>query len=183
MTQGLKHIYNNQNQFRIEEIYQGKVTIKNICNVDNFNLKLSRLYTDSFVEIISESEFDGYPVITEKYLNSVYGRNFPIAIAAPGYIKCLRSVGFDVFDDIVDHGYDLITDPADRLQYAIDKNTHLFQDSTKQLWRDNLSRFNKNIAFARKDMYTFFHDRAIMQYKNILCQKSITKQIYNTNAE
>jgi len=178
MSQGMTYLYNNQKQFQIEEIYQIKEeNIVSLSNVDNFKNKLSKLYSNSFVEIVSESEYDGQPVITEKYLNSVYGRNFPIAIATPNYIRQLRSAGFDVFDDIIDHGYDLITDPVDRLRYAIDKNMHLFQNSIKQLWQDNLPRFNKNIAFAQKDMYTFFHDRAIMQYKNILCQNKLMKQI------
>ena len=178
MTQGMAYLHNSRDQFDVDEIYAlDGGTITSITNADNFKNKLSKLYENSFVEIVSESEFDNYPVITEKYLNSVYGRNFPIAIAAPGYIHQLRSAGFDVFDDVVDHGYDLIADPADRLRYAIDKNMHLFQNSTKQLWQDNLPRFDKNIAFARKDMYTFFHNRAIIQYKNILCQNNLMKQI------
>lgn len=169
MSQGMDYLYTHQAEFQFEEIYQvSNNSIISINNVNNFKNNLIELYKDSFVEVISESEFDKFPIVTEKYLNSVYGRNFPIAIAAPGYIHHLRTVGFDVFDDVVDHGYDLITNPADRLRYAIDKNMHLFQNSTKQLWQDNLPRFNKNIAFARKDMYTFFHDRAIMQYKKLL---------------
>jgi hypothetical protein len=43
---------------------------------------------------------------TEKTGKAFLMSQLPIFIAAPGYVNALRSIGFDVFDDIIDHSYD-----------------------------------------------------------------------------
>jgi hypothetical protein len=174
MSTGLQKIYNNVVEFNItNDIYELGTgdTVVNLDNPANFEKNLQHLYRNSFVEIVSESWYSGpMPVLSEKYLNSVYGCNFPILISSAGTVAYLRIIGFDVFDDIVNHDYDLIQNPIDRLYSAINLNSHLLTDSaqTIELWQHNVDRFKKNVAFAQKDMYTWFEKRAIMQYKNII---------------
>lgn len=173
---GFEKIYLKRNQFQINEIYEmDDDRIKNLNNPNNFNNNLINLYANSFVEIISETWYcEPYIFLTEKFQNSVYGRNFPIIIASVGYVENLRKIGFDVFDDIIDHSYDTIKNPIDRMQSAIIKNKHLFlkKDESIGLWKNNEHRFDKNIEFAKKYMYTFFHDRVIMEYKKRLDMES-----------
>jgi hypothetical protein len=140
-------------------------------NVANFKNKLCNYYKDSFVEIITETSYTELCYnITEKTLNSIYGCVFPILLCSKGSVAFLRDMGMDMFDDIVDHSYDHIDDPADRLYRAITDNMELLTSNqkTKDLWRVNQKRFIKNIDFAKTTMYNFYSSRA-----NLLLLKAI----------
>jgi len=129
-------------------------------NVDNFVLYLKNVYKNSFVEIISNTIFDiPFGVVDEKFLNSVYARNFPIIIGVEGTVDYLRNLGFDVFDDVVNHSYDTIKNPLQRLLSAIFDNKHLYKNNIKVKWKDNEQRFNENINFAKKNMYNVYNTR------------------------
>lgn len=67
-----------------------------------------------------------------------------------------------MFDDIVDHGYDTIDDPAKRLEYAITQNKELLTNNTrtKALWIKNKARFENNVDFCRERLYNYYSDRA-----------------------
>jgi hypothetical protein len=90
-------------------------------------------------------------------------------IAGQGAVKFLTDIGFDMFNDIVDHSYDDIADPLDRLCASIDRNIKLLSDVNlvKQLWQDNRLRFLKNVDFAKNIMHEKFRQRAIDEFKQI----------------
>lgn len=117
----------------------------------NFDQNLRHLYIDSFVEIVSETIFmQPAGLITEKFLNSVYGFNFPIIMNIPGTVEYLRQLGFDMFDDIIDHSYDLIKDPYPRMVAAIDNNKELLVNPAlaKSCWRECYDRLHSNYLLA-----------------------------------
>lgn len=133
-------------------------------NVNNFNYKLRAYYTDTFVEIITETSYtETAYLLTEKTLNSIYGCNFPILLCGCGSVALLRSIGFDMFDDIVDHSYDTIENPIDRLYTAVTNNLELLtnNDKTKTIWQENKHRFLKNVDVAKTTMYDFYSKRAL----------------------
>lgn len=140
-------------------------------NVGNFKNSLTSYYKQTFVELIGETSYTEPAFnITEKTLNSIYAYNFPIMISSKGSIKFLRDIGIDVFDDIVDHSYDLIDNPIDRMYRAIVDNKNLLSDidNTKQLWIDSKDRFARNVEFAKKDLYEFYTRRAESLFRNAL---------------
>ena len=140
-------------------------------NVSNFKNKLSNYYKETFVEIISETSYtEACYNLTEKTLNSIYGCSFPILLCSKGSVDFLRSIGLDVFDDIVDHSYDNIEDPANRLECAISKNIELLTDNqkTKSLWIQNTHRFKNNIDFCRKELYNYFSDRSKNMFYEVI---------------
>ena len=146
-----------------EDIY-GKVPNDNVTNFKNV---LSEYYKNTFVEIISETSYtEKAYLLTEKTLNSIYGCNFPILLCGQGSVKFLRGMGLDMFDDIVNHSYDSIENPIDRLYRAITDNLELLTngEKTKQLWKDNQHRFLANINFAKNDIYKYYADRADQQF-------------------
>ena len=100
-------------------------------------------------------------MITEKTANSILGCCFPIWISSQGTVNFLRSVGLDVFDDIVDHTYDTIENPIDRLYRAVTDNLELLinVERTKSLWIQNHNRFLQNVEFFRKDLWQFYNTR------------------------
>lgn len=145
-----------------KEIYQTSAN----DNVFNFRKKLALYYEYTFVDIITETSYtESAYLITEKTLNSIYGCSFPILLCGQGSVEFLRTIGFDMFDDIIDHSYDSITNPVDRMYRAVTDNIELLTNNqrTKQLWADNKHRFLANVHVAKNTMYKFFHDRAITE--------------------
>jgi hypothetical protein len=164
---GYKKIYNNPD---LAVIDSDAVYSSTNDNVDNFVKRLSLDYQNSFVEIVNESSFtDPAYLITEKFLNSVYACNFPIIMSGVGAVDHLRQIGFDLFDHVVDHSYDLIANPIDRIISAIESNKQILLDPdwAKQAWSANVDRFRYNVDIAKSRMYEWYASRAVQQYNNI----------------
>ena len=138
-----------------------------INNYENFK-KLYKLYTNSFVEIIPETSYTLYGIVAEKYLHSVYACNFPILIASCGSVKYLRELGFDMFDDIVNHSYDNIESPCLRMETAIQQNIHLFDKNVINEWHTVKDRFLNNVSFAKDKMYKVFESRIFNEFKKAI---------------
>lgn len=140
-------------------------------NVFNFENKLRCYYQNTFVDIIAETSFTERSfLVTEKTLNSIYGCSFPLFITSPGFVNFLRKMGFDMFDDIIDHSYDDIIDPIDRAYSAIILNLDLLKDceNTKKLWIKNQHRFLKNVDFAKTKMLEFYQNRTEISFNNVI---------------
>lgn len=140
-------------------------------NVSNFKNSLKTYYENTFVEIISETSYtEPCYNLTEKTLNSIYGCCFPILLCSKGSVNFLRSMGLDMFDDIIDHSYDTIDDPAERLEAAIKNNIDLLTNNkrTKELWIKNKDRFENNVAFCREKLYNYYSDRSIKLFSEVI---------------
>lgn len=116
---------------------------------DNYSLRIAPMYKNSFIEIVSETQYDYKHVYcTEKMLQSQLGKNFPLIFSNSGYVKYLREIGFDCFDDFINHSYDSETDPVLRMVKMIEDNKVLFTDKerTIKFWQNNNYRFENNIS-------------------------------------
>ena len=86
--------------------------------------------------------------ITEKTFKAFGLRQIPIWFAVPGLTHEVRKLGFDMFDDIVDHSYDQIANESQRFAAVFDQVQRLNHDldlDQCQALRDNLfDRFNTN---------------------------------------
>jgi hypothetical protein len=102
-------------------------------------------------------------MITEKTLHSIFGCSFPIWISSAGTVAYLEQLGIDVFRDIIDHSYDNILDPIDRLVTAIDSNRRILSDLTyaRQLWIKSKDRFLANVNFMKYQQHDQIRDRII----------------------
>lgn len=139
-------------------------------NITNFNLNLRSKYRNSFVEIVSESSFTTPAYnITEKTLNSIYACNFPIVLGGIGIVQLLRNIGFDLFDDVINHRYDTIENPFNRIINAIECNKQLLLDAdyAKALWQKNQHRFESNVEIARTRLYPWYKERTITQFNQL----------------
>lgn len=164
---GFKKVKNNQLSINDDkDIYK----TSNNDNVSNFKNVLSNYYQNTFVEIVSETTYtEKAYLLTEKTLNSIYGCCFPIMISGQGSVAFLREMGFDVFDDIINHNYDTIVNPIDRLYSAVNDNLELLSnnDRTKKLWSSCEDRFLNNVNIAKTVMYDFFKNRATEKIKQL----------------
>jgi hypothetical protein len=144
-----KEIYESQltdYKFLAEYVYDTNATSGG--NVINFNDKLSHHYKHTFIDVITESTcIETSLNLTEKYINSIFGCAFPILIATHGSVGFIRSLGFDVFDDVINHSYDNEPNHFYRMKKAIDLNYDLLIDSKriKELWSSRIDRFERNV--------------------------------------
>ncbi len=59
--------------------------------------------------------------ITEKTFKVFIMGQIPIMLAPKGTVEACRRLGFDMYDDIVDHSYDLESDPQLRISKVVDE--------------------------------------------------------------
>ena len=152
--------------FDIYHVYGNRDT----DNIGNFENRLRKLYQNSFVEIVGETTFaEPSFLVTEKTAHTFYGCNFPIILSGVGIIAHLRELGFDMFDDVVDHSYDTIANPFDRIVSAIESNRRLLVDAdyAKQSWIRCRPRFEHNVSVVR-NIYSWYEQRAKAKFAQIL---------------
>jgi hypothetical protein len=88
------------------------------------------------------------PGLTEKTFKSILLAQFPIFVAPMNTVQCYRDLGFDAFDDVVDHGYDLEPDPEKRLILIAEQIRRCCDYSLsylQNLAHQNIGRFQKNL--------------------------------------
>jgi hypothetical protein len=120
-------------------------------NLPNYHENILPVYDHTRLEIVASTMFsEEYLHPSEKELQALYGCNFMIMISNAGMVSWLRSWGFDMFDDVINHDYDLIPQPHRRLIKAIEDNLHLLDGSTDidALWQQRRHRFIKNCERA-----------------------------------
>lgn len=86
----------------------------------------------------------GIVTFTEKAWAPFKLHQIPIYSSVPGYVSTLRNMGFDLFDDIVDHSYDSELDNLKRLQLAVDQLEKVSKLNLVELYKKNYLRFVKN---------------------------------------
>lgn len=159
----VSHVINDD----LYDIYHNKPN----DNLTNFKDSLQHKYRNSYIEFISETSYNELSFnITEKTLHFVYGCNYPIMVSSPGTVAFLRKMGLDMFDDFIDHSYDDIIDPAERINEAIDRNLGVLTMDKTQLhkrWESDKYRMEENISFMKNNLATFYQDRFWEQIKGL----------------
>lgn len=106
-------------------------------------------YTDSYINIITEhSVIDGI-YLSEKTWKPVASGQLFLCVGNPGTIEYLRSVGVDVFDDVIDHSYyDRIEDwkiRIDRIHEILDdlvnKDLTMIYQNLQRRRQNNIENF------------------------------------------
>lgn len=149
----------------------GHTDIRSVGPAYNFDKHLRHLYKNSIVEIVNETIFFTNQIfVTEKFLQSVYGYNLPIVLSTPGAVEFLRQSGFDMFDDVIDHSYDLIKNPLQRIFTAVESNIRLLSDKKYAIdaWNRCLPRLDQNYYYAANHMYNYFHSKFVTDLNNYL---------------
>lgn len=99
--------------------------------VQEFDIANSQFHSCLFnivAETSSQTEANWRSVfLTEKTWKAIMQRQIPIWHGVPGSVAQVKALGFDVFDDIVDHGYDTVTDETQRHRAVFDQITQLNQ--------------------------------------------------------
>lgn len=96
-----------------------------------FNVATESSYEPEYTN--TKHQEHGYPGMTEKTFKIWAMAQIPIWLAPYKSVDCYRKLGFDVFDDIVDHSYDLIVSPQDRITKVAVEVERLCQISNTRL--------------------------------------------------
>ena len=90
------------------------------------------IFEPTSVSLITEpAYYERETIITEKTIMAIYGGTIPIWVGGWRIADYMRSIGFDVFDDLIDHSYQSDTDPEQRCYRAIMNNMHLLHEPVR----------------------------------------------------
>ena len=85
------------------------------------------------------------PGMTEKSYKCFALFQIPVWLAPYRAVACYRELGFDVFDDIVDHSYDLESDPVKRIRLIANQIENLVKlNQLTEIKTKLIPRFEKN---------------------------------------
>jgi len=93
---------------------------------------LDKMFSSSAISLITESgETSKAAGFTEKTIFSVLGLTFPIWVGGYNQATEWKDIGFDVFDDIIDHSYQSYDTLIERCYYAFANNLDLLSNKDK----------------------------------------------------
>lgn len=82
----------------------------------NKNPRFQEIFNELYTPWPNSSFHWTRPFITEKTLKPYAMHQLPVFNTVKHHVRNLRSMGIDVFDDIIDHSYDELDDPLLRIQ-------------------------------------------------------------------
>jgi len=86
-------------------------------------------YKDTVLNIVTETSVEHANIFTEKTWKPIYAKQFFMQFNRPHAVEHLRRLGYDVFDDIIDHSYDLAEDYYTRLDLLVKEVDRLLSDT------------------------------------------------------
>jgi hypothetical protein len=135
----------------------GNIIGSDLTQYSNLNKKISHAFINLVMETNFEYEVDAdvwnVPFITEKSTKPFIWGQVPLFVCCHDSLKYLRELGLDLFDDIIDHSYDLEIDPYKRIKMTVDQLEKICSQPIEH-WQkykqDNISRFIKNSKLVAK---------------------------------
>jgi len=113
-------------------------------------------HSDSYINYVTEtSVLDGTIMVTEKTWKPIMAGQPGLWLSNPGHVNFLRSIGFDMFDDIIDHSYDREKNLNRRIDMIHKVIDNIMLLDLAQIFKDTLSRRQANIDwFYSNDLET-----------------------------
>jgi hypothetical protein len=129
----------------------------NFTNAETYkHLLKENVFEPACISLITEPCFyEKEALVSEKTLMSIFGGNLPIWVGGWRCADSMKYLGFDVFDDIIDHSYQHMEDPLDRCYYAIERNLDLLKnfEQTKQFVNKNQDRLQYNLDLVLSNVF------------------------------
>jgi len=151
----------------------------NFKNAETYQQLLQKtVFEPSCISLITEPAFfERETIHTEKTIMAIYGGTIPIWVGGWRLPDYLKTMGFDVFDDLVDHSYQNMPDAMDRCYFAIERNLDLLRDfdRVKEFITNNHARFEHNVQLLLKNVFFEQCLRQIDIYQGV--QKEVLNHI------
>jgi len=116
--------------------------------------ELLNAHLDSYFEMIVETNYTEHTIFhSEKTFKSISWLQ-PFVMFAERYsVQALREMGYDVFDDFIDHSYDSIADPIERMTATFLEVTRLC-DISHDDWLKIYTQITDRLVNNRKHLLT-----------------------------
>lgn len=119
---------------------------------------LREIYSSSAISLITESvRFEKGSLFTEKSLYPLLGLSFPIWIGGYRQASEWKKLGFDIFEDVIDHSYENYDTLIERCYYAFFNNLDLLKDF------DNLKKIRQQMLPRLKNNYKLVENNHLAQ--------------------
>lgn len=132
------------------------------------------LISNCYFDIVSATLFENTDKLftSEKIFRPFLSFVFPIFIAQAGVCSLLRNLGFDLFDDFIDHSYDTKENPSERMNLLFKEVIRLNEFSNLELFKIYeknherfLNNFNKLEKLSDIQLFNFQND---INYKSTI---------------
>lgn len=101
-------------------------------------------FTECYCHMVSESTVLPRVFITEKTWKPVAAQQLFLMLGNPKTINALRSLGVDVYDDVIDHSYDNELNWQKRMEMAYQSLEAVISTDLEQLYHQTEARRKKN---------------------------------------
>jgi hypothetical protein len=133
-----------------------------------FNVICETAYESDTTQLVHHHR----PGMTEKSYKCFALFQIPVWLAPYRAVACYRELGFDVFDDIVDHGYDLEPDPIKRIDMVADQIENIVRlDQLAELKTNLTPRFEKN--WQRLQHYAHNFNTEMPQWRTLFLRNNL----------
>lgn len=131
--------------------------VRNGSFINSFTYKgllQKTVFEPSCISLITEPVFyERETILTEKTIMSIYGGTIPVWVGGWRIADYMRDHGFDIFDDVVDHSYQNLTNPYDRCYEAVARNQHLLEDFNLAQQAIDFKRLEKNLNLVKQNQF------------------------------
>jgi hypothetical protein len=124
-------------------------------NAFTYDKLLKPIFQETCISIITEPCFyEKEALVTEKTIMAFMGGTIPIWFGGWRNAKALSKLGFDVFEDLVDHSYETLEDPYERCTQSLERNLHLFDlEKMQKIIKDNQHRLQYNLELLMSNTF------------------------------
>jgi hypothetical protein len=151
--------------------------LENTSNSEVFkNCLKNNMFEPTIFSIVLEPiEQELGAMISEKFVNAVYGGNIPIIYGYKIY-SLLEKIGFDTFSDIIDVSSQDIRDPYLRIIHMLNTNRHLFYTDINNFKTDTIrDRLTNNLKLLQDN------DKVIQKLIELNSKENLRKYKKNLN--
>lgn len=163
------HNFLEENNTKINDM-QCSVNLKNMFHIaENIPGKVFITVETEQERMFNKSSGVSGVLLTEKSLLPLLIKRIPLIIGSTPYImKLLRDKGFDVFDDVIDHSYDLEPDYFKRLELAIELNKENILNV------DKIETYKERLEYNHNFLITDFYQNELDELTQFLkdCTRS-----------
>lgn len=131
-----------------------------VCNLPSL--------TDSYIHLVTETTVLPKIFVSEKTWKPIAAGQIFLIFGNPGTVSYLRSQGVDVFDDIIDHGYDSNLDWQSRLHQIHQQLRQLIAQDLNELYINTQQRRQSNVEKFFSGAFDQEYQQTIEQCINTL---------------
>lgn len=123
-------------------------------------------YTDCYIHIVTETTACDRIFISEKAWKPLINMQLTLVLGNAGTIALMRKHGFDMFDDIIDHSYDLEPDWKKRADMILAESDRLVKLDLENIFKETYHRRKRNQDLMRPENLDYSWHNSVVDIIN-----------------